>query len=164
MNAQGEDVVAGIRTPRPIEELEEVMPDCYKEFIEISNKLESYYKDMQDMEFTIQEGKLYFLQTRKGKRTAAAAVRNAVEMVDEGLITKKEALLRVDPNKLDELLHPQLDPVAKEENNAIAKGLPASPGAAVGEAVFTAEKAFNLAEEGHKVILVRKDTSPEKHQ
>lgn len=161
MNAQGEDVVAGIRTPQPIEKLKEIMPECYNQYIEISEKLEKHYKDMQDMEFTIQEKKLFILQTRTGKRTGAAAVRIAIEMVDEGLITKKQAILRVDPNKLDELLHPQLDPVAKQESKAIANGLPASPGAAVGEAVFTAEKAFNLAEEGHTVILVRTETSPE---
>jgi len=161
VNAQGEDVVAGIRTPQPITELEKIMPDIYKQVVEIYKKLEGYYKDMQDMEFTIQDGKLFFLQTRTGKRTAAAAVRIAVEMVDEKLITKEEALLRVDPNQLDQLLHPQLDPVAKQEAEAIAKGLPASPGAAVGEAVFTAEKARDLAEEGHDVILVRTETSPE---
>jgi pyruvate,orthophosphate dikinase len=161
VNAQGEDVVAGIRTPQPILELEKIMPDCYKQIVEIYQKLEAYYKDMQDMEFTIQEGKLFFLQTRTGKRTAAAAVRIAVEMVDEKLITKEEALLRVDPNALDQLLHPQLDQVAKQEAEAIAKGLPASPGAAVGEAVFTADKARDLAEEGHDVILVRTETSPE---
>ena len=161
MNAQGEDVVAGIRTPRPIIELKKIMPECYEQYIKISEKLEKHYKDMQDMEFTIQEGKLFILQTRTGKRTGAAAVRIAVEMVKEELITKKQAILRVDPNKLDELLHPQLDPVAKQESKAIANGLPASPGAAVGEAVFTAEKAFNLAEEGHEVILVRTETSPE---
>ncbi|MBW2983843.1 pyruvate, phosphate dikinase [Candidatus Woesearchaeota archaeon] len=161
MNAQGEDVVAGIRTPRPISELKKVMPECYKQYVEISEKLEKHYKDMQDMEFTIQEGKLFILQTRTGKRTGAAAVKIAVDMVNEGLIAKKEALLRVDPNKLDELLHPQLDPVAKQESKPIAKGLPASPGAAVGEVVFTAEKAYNLTEEGHKVILVRTETSPE---
>jgi pyruvate,orthophosphate dikinase len=161
VNAQGEDVVAGIRTPQPITELEKIMPDIYKQIVEIYRKLEAYYKDMQDMEFTIQEGKLFFLQTRTGKRTAASAVRIAVEMVDEKLITKEEALLRVDPNQLDQLLHPQLDPVAKQEAEPLAKGLPASPGAAVGEAVFTADKARDMAEEGHDVILVRTETSPE---
>ncbi|MBR9691352.1 pyruvate, phosphate dikinase [Candidatus Woesearchaeota archaeon] len=161
MNAQGEDVVAGIRTPRPIEELEKVMPDCYKQFIELSNKLEEHYTDMQDMEFTIQEGTLFMLQTRTGKRTAGAAVRIAVEMVDEKLITQEEALLRVDPNVLDQLLHPQLDQTAKEKAEVLAKGLPASPGAAVGEAIFTADKARDTAAEGHAVILVRKETSPE---
>lgn len=161
MNAQGEDVVAGIRTPRPITELEGVMPDCYKQFIEISNKLEAHYTDMQDMEFTIQEGKLFFLQTRNGKRTAAAAVRIAVEMADEKLIDKDTAILRVDPAQLDQLLHPMLDPIAKQEAEVLTKGLPASPGAAVGEVVFTAERAKELAEEGHVVILVRTETSPE---
>ncbi len=161
MNAQGEDVVAGIRTPKPIKELENVMPECYKQFIEIANKLENHYKDMQDLEFTIEEGKLYFLQTRTGKRTAAAAVRIAVEMVDEGAITKKQALLRVQPNALDQLLHPQLDDIAKKEHNAMTKGLPASPGAAVGEVVFTAEKAREEADNGNNVILVRIETSPE---
>jgi pyruvate,orthophosphate dikinase len=161
MNAQGEDVVAGIRTPRPITELEKVMPDCYKEFIEISNKLEAHYKDMQDMEFTIQEGKLFFLQTRNGKRTAAAAVKTAVEMVKENLITKEEALLRVDPNALDQLLHPQLDGIAKQEAQILTRGLPASPGAAVGEVVFTAQKAKEENESGKSVILVRLETSPE---
>jgi len=161
MNAQGEDVVAGIRTPRPISELEQEMPEVYKEFIEISNKLEAHYKDMQDTEFTIQEGKLYFLQTRSGKRTAAAAIKIAVDMVDEGVIDKKTALMRVEPNQLDQLLHPQLDPVGKEKGEVIATGLPASPGAAVGEAVFTAHKAKSEAEEGKDVILVRMETSPE---
>jgi len=161
MNAQGEDVVAGIRTPKPIIELEKIMPDCYKQLVEIYKKLETHYKEMQDLEFTIQEGKLFLLQTRTGKRTAAAAVRIAVEMVDEKLITKEEALLRIDPNQLDQLLHPQLDSVAKQEAELLAKGLPASPGAAVGEAVFTADKARDLTEEGHDVILVRTETSPE---
>jgi len=161
VNAQGEDVVAGIRTPKPITELEKIMPDIYKQIVEIYQKLEAHYKDMQDMEFTIQEGKLYFLQTRTGKRTAAAAVKIAVDMVDEGLITKEEALMRVDPNVLDQLLHPQLDQTAKRKAEILAKGLPASPGAAVGEAVFTADKARDLTEEGKNVILVRTETSPE---
>jgi len=161
MNAQGEDIVAGIRTPLPIIELEQVMPDCYKQFVDIAKKVELHYKEMQDMEFTIQEGKLYVLQTRTGKRTATAAVKIAVGFVDEKLIKKEDALLRVDPNQLDQLLHPQLDQLAKKESQSIAKGLPASPGAAVGEAVFTAERAYELAEEGHDVILVRTETSPE---
>lgn len=161
MNAQGEDVVAGIRTPKPIKELEQVMPDCCKQFMLIANKLESHYKDMQDLEFTIQDGKLFLLQTRTGKRTAEAAVKIAVEMVAKGLITKEAALLRIDPNQLEQLLHPQLDPAAKQEATIIAKGLPASPGAAVGQAVFTAAQAHDLAEEGHDVILVRTETSPE---
>ncbi len=161
VNAQGEDVVAGIRTPQPIAELEEAMPDVYKEFVKITEHLEEHYKDMQDMEFTIQEGKLFFLQTRTGKRTAAAAVKMAVDMVEEGLITKEEAVLRVDPASLDQLLHRGFDPVAIEKAEVIAKGLPASPGAAVGEVVFDAHKADELAQAGKTVILVRLETSPE---
>jgi pyruvate, orthophosphate dikinase len=161
MNAQGEDVVAGIRTPQPIEQLNEVMADNYKELVDIYLKLEDHYKDMQDMEFTIQEGKLYILQTRTGKRTAAAAVRIAVEMVNDGMIDEKTAVLRVAPEQLDQLLHKQLDPIGKQKAEVIAKGLPASPGAAVGEIVFTAEKAHELAQEGKKVILCRTETSPE---
>ncbi|MBN2422724.1 pyruvate, phosphate dikinase [Candidatus Woesearchaeota archaeon] len=161
INAQGEDVVAGIRTPQPITELKKIQPENYNKLIEIYKKCEKHYKDMQDMEFTIQEAKLYILQTRNGKRTAAAAVRIAVEMVAEGLIDKKTAVLRVEPNQLDQLLHKQLDPVAKKEAEVIAKGLPASPGAAVGEVVFDAHTAFNWAQEGKKVILVRIETSPE---
>lgn len=161
MNAQGEDVVAGIRTPQKLETLDKVNPEAYKELCDIREKLEKHYKDMQDMEFTIQEGKLYMLQTRNGKRTAAAAVKCAVDMVEEGLIDKKTALLRVDPASLDQLLHKQLDPLAKAKHKPAAKGLPASPGAAVGEIVFDAEKAHEWAEEGKKVILVRTETSPE---
>lgn len=161
MNAQGEDVVAGIRTPRPILELKKIMPKAYDEFIKIAEKLENHYKDMQDMEFTIQESKLYFLQTRNGKRTAFSAVKIAVDMVEEGLITKEQALLRVDANSLNQLLHPRLDELAKKEAELIAKGLPASPGAAVGGVVFTAEQAYEEAEKGKPVILVRLETSPE---
>jgi pyruvate,orthophosphate dikinase len=161
MNAQGEDVVAGIRTPQQIEQLAKVMPQCYKEFMDIAGRLENHYKDMQDMEFTIEEGKLFFLQTRNGKRTAAAAVKAAVDMVNEKLITKEEAIMRVQPSSLDQLLHPQLDPIAKKKAKIIAKGLPASPGAAVGEVVFTAEHAMAETEKGKKVILVRQETSPE---
>jgi pyruvate,orthophosphate dikinase len=161
MNAQGEDVVAGIRTPQPITELRKTMPKCYEQLVKIYKKLEKHYKDMQDIEFTIQEGKLYILQTRNGKRTAHAAVRIAVEMVEEGLIDEKTAVLRVEPQQLDQLLHKQLDPVAKQQATVIAKGLPASPGAAVGIVVFTAEKAHTSAQEGEKVILVRTETSPE---
>src|SRR3989344_586457 len=161
INAQGEDVVAGIRTPEPIIKLKSVMPECYNQLIEIRHKLEKHYKDMQDIEFTVQENKLYMLQTRNGKRTAYAAVKIAVDMVNEKLITKEEALLRVDPKQLDHLLHKQLDPIAKEEAELLATGLPASPGAAVGEIVFTAQKAHDLAQEGHTVILVRTETSPE---
>jgi len=161
MNAQGEDVVAGIRTPKPITELEKSMPNVYNELVEIYQKAEKHYKDMQDMEFTIQEGKLYLLQTRTGKRTAVAAVRIAVEMEQEGLIDKETAIMRVEPNQLDQLLHKQLDKAAKEKSEAVAKGLPASPGAAVGQVVFNADTARDWAQEGKKVILVRTETSPE---
>jgi len=161
MNAQGEDVVAGIRTPKPITELKKQMPKIYDELVSIYKKVEKHYKDMQDMEFTIQEGKLYILQTRAGKRTAHAAVKIAVDMVKEGLIIKEEAVLRVDPGQLDQLLHKQFDPIAKEKAEILAKGLPASPGAAVGIVVFTADKAVELSEKGEKVILVRTETSPE---
>ena len=148
-NAQGEDVVAGIRTPHPIADLEKEMPEVYKQLREITSKLEKHYRDMQDFEFTIQEGKLFMLQTRTGKRTAHAAVKIAVDMVQEGLITKEEAVLRVEPASLDQLLHPVIDPKAKVE--VIAKGLPASPGAACGKVVFTADEAVRLAKtgEGH---------------
>jgi pyruvate,orthophosphate dikinase len=161
MNAQGEDVVAGIRTPQKLETLDKVNPQAYKQLCDVRAKLEKHYKDMQDMEFTIQEGKLYMLQTRNGKRTAAAAIKIAVDMVSEGLIDKKTALLRVSPASLDQLLHKQLDPLAKAKHKAVAKGLPASPGAAVGQAIFDAEKAHEWAEEGKKVVLVRTETSPE---
>lgn len=159
INAQGEDVVAGIRTPQPISTLAEAMPDVYNQLVEIYQKLENHYRDMQDLEFTIQDGQLFLLQTRNGKRTAQAAVRIAVEMVKEGLITEKEALLRVSPAQLDQLLHPMIDPKAKVK--PLAKGLPASPGAAVGKVVFTAEDAEKWAANGEKVILVRIETSPE---
>jgi len=161
INAQGEDVVAGIRTPLPIDKLKDVMPDVYSQLLEIVDKLEHHFKDMQDIEFTIQDGKLYLLQTRTGKRTANAAVKVAVDMVKEGLITKEEAVMRIDPKQLDQLLHPQIDPVAKQDRAVIAKGLPASPGAAVGKVVFVADKAKDMAEEGEDVILVRTETSPE---
>ncbi len=159
MNAQGEDVVAGIRTPLPIKTLEEAKPEIYRELVDIYKKLEQHYKDMQDIEFTIQENKLYLLQTRVGKRTAQAAVRIAVEMVEEGLIDKKTAVMRVEPEQLDQLLHKQIDPNA--EVNVIAKGLPASPGAAIGRIVFSAEDAEAWKERGEQVILVRNETSPE---
>ncbi|MFP4524630.1 MAG: pyruvate, phosphate dikinase [Candidatus Woesearchaeota archaeon] len=161
MNAQGEDVVAGIRTPKAISTLEDQMPDVYKELVEIYQKLEEHYKDMQDLEFTIQEGKLYMLQTRNGKRTAQAAVRIAVDMLKEGLIDKKTAVLRVDPQQLDQLLHKGLDPIARKEHDVIATGLPASPGAAVGVIAFDAERAVEMKNEGYKVVLVRNETSPE---
>ncbi|HOO96455.1 MAG TPA: pyruvate, phosphate dikinase [Caldisericia bacterium] len=161
VNAQGEDVVAGIRTPSPIAKLEQEMPAVYKQLTDAFDKLEGHYKDMQDIEFTIEDGKLYLLQTRVGKRTAQAAVRIAVELVKENIITKEDALLRVNPNDLDQLLHPRLDPAAKKSAVVAAKGLPASPGAAVGQAVFTADDATKWADEGKKVILVRTETSPE---
>lgn len=159
MNAQGEDVVAGIRTPNPIKQLAETKPEIYQELVDIYKKLEQHYRDMQDIEFTIQEDKLYMLQTRVGKRTAQAAVRIAVEMVEEGLIDKKDALLRIDPQQLDQLLHKRIDPDAKLD--VIAKGLPASPGAAIGRIVFTAHEAEAWKERGEQVILVRTETSPE---
>ncbi len=159
MNAQGEDVVAGIRTPLPISELRNIQPDAYDELVEIGLRLEKHYRDMQDVEFTIQDGTLYMLQTRNGKRTGQAAVRIAVEMVEEGLIDKDTALTRVPANDLDQLLHPSVDPDASVE--IIAQGLPASPGAAVGKVVFTALRAEELAAKGEKVILVRSETSPE---
>ena len=165
VNAQGEDVVAGIRTPQPMgsigdgTSLEEKWPHLYKELVDAKNNLEHHYKDMQDMEFTIEHGKLWMLQCRNGKRTAAAAVRMAVEMVEEGLVTYEEAIMRVGADQLDQLLHPMLDPKAKK--HVIATGLPASPGAAVGRAVFNAEDAEAWAAKGEKVILIRNETSPE---
>ncbi|HHW14315.1 MAG TPA: pyruvate, phosphate dikinase, partial [Firmicutes bacterium] len=157
MNAQGEDVVAGIRTPQPVAQLEATNPEAYRQLMEIVRTLESHYKDMMDIEFTIQEGKLYMLQCRVGKRTAMAAVRMAVEMVKEGLIDKKTAVLRVTPKQIDELLHPIIDPKVKVK--AIAKGLPASPGAAVGKVVFHASDAEKWVAKGErKVILVRTET------
>jgi len=160
-NSQGEDVVAGIRTPKPIKELEKDMPEIYKKLVAIKDNLESHYKDMQDIEFTIQEGKLYILQTRSGKRAGIAAVRIAVEMAEEGLIDEKQALLRVEPNSLNQLLHKRIDPAEIKNREPSASGLPASPGAAVGRIVFTAEDAFEWAEKGENVILVRTETSPE---
>ncbi len=161
MNAQGEDVVAGIRTPNPITQLQETMPEMYNQFAEIAQKLEDHYRDMQDMEFTIERGKLYMLQTRNGKRTAAAALKIAVDLVSEGMITKEEAVMKVDPKQLDTLLHPTFDANALKNAKPIAKGLPASPGAAAGQVYFTAEEAVTAAKNGQKVILVRMETSPE---
>ncbi len=161
MNAQGEDVVAGIRTPLPISKLNEQNPTIYNEFISIVNKLEEHYRDMQDMEFTIEEGKLYFLQTRNGKRTAQAALKIAVDLVEAGVLTKEEAILKVDPKQLDSLLHPAFDSEELKKAKAVAKGLPASPGAACGKVAFTAEEAKERAEKGEKVVLVRLETSPE---
>ena len=161
MNAQGEDVVAGIRTPYPIAHLEEDMKEIYDQFVDIATKLENHYRDMQDMEFTIQEGKLYMLQTRNGKRTAQAALKIAVDLVAENMLNKEEAILKVDPKQLDSLLHPQFDETALKSATPIAKGLPASPGAACGMVYFTAEDAVNAENRGEKVILVRLETSPE---
>ena len=162
MNAQGEDVVAGIRTPQPIETLKETDMEAYQDFVMYANKLEKHYKDMQDMEFTIENGKLYFLQTRNGKRTATAALQIAVDLVNEGMITEKEAVLRVEPNQLDQLLHPNFDQEKLKAAKPIAKGLAASPGAATGKVVFTAEEALAKHEAGEKdLILVRLETSPE---
>ena len=159
MNAQGEDVVAGIRTPVPLKKLNKVMPAAYKQLTSLMTKLEKHYKDMQDMEFTIQQEKLYILQTRTGKRTAAAAIKCAVDMVNEKLITKKVAVTRVEPDQLDQLLHPSFDPKAKRQ--VLTTGLPASPGAAVGQVVFTADDAEAWRDKGKTVILVRMETSPE---
>ena len=159
INAQGEDVVAGIRTPEPLDDLAKKWPAIYKQLTALRARLEKHYRDMQDIEFTIQEGKLYILQTRNGKRTAAAAVRTAVELVKEGMISRNEALLRVDPKQLDQLLHPMFDP--KEKKDILAKGLPASPGAATGKVVFNADDAEAWAAKGEPVILVRIETSPE---
>lgn len=162
MNAQGEDVVAGIRTPRSIDVLREINPEVYDQFVKIAETLEKHYRDMQDMEFTIERGKLFMLQTRNGKRTAAAALKIAVDLVNEGMITKEEAILKVDPKQLDTLLHPAFDQKALKSAKPIAKGLPASPGAATGRIYFTAEDAVNAYNSGEKkVILVRLETSPE---
>lgn len=161
MNAQGEDVVAGIRTPLPIKKLEEQNPEIYKQFIDIVNTLENHYKDMQDMEITIEEGKLYFLQTRNGKRTAQAALKIAVDLVNEGMLTKEEAILKVEPKQLDTLLHPAFYDEDLKKASPIAKGLPASPGAACGLISFTAEEAKERTSKGEQVVLVRLETSPE---
>ena len=161
INAQGEDVVAGIRTPLPLtraarqdgdgESMEEAMPDVFAQLDAVRNQLEKHYSDMQDLEFTVQQNKLYILQTRSGKRTAEAALRMSVEMAEEGLISKDEALLRVDPNALDQLLHPTIDPMA--EKDVLTRGLPASPGAACGQIVLSADKAEEMTAAGHQVIL-----------
>lgn len=163
INAQGEDVVAGVRTPQPITKLKEEMPECYEEFIRLATKLENHYRDMQDMEFTIQEGKLYFLQTRNGKRTAHAAIQIACDLVDEKMITEEEALLRIDAKSLDQLLHPTFNKEALEKGEVIGTALPASPGAATGKVVFTANEAkkLGIGGKGEKVILVRLETTPE---
>ena len=161
MNAQGEDVVAGIRTPQTIDHLKDIMPKAYEQFVDITKKLENHYKDMQDMEFTIENEKLFMLQTRNGKRTASAALKIACDMVAEGLLTKEEAILNVDPSQLDALLHPTFDGAALKDAQVITRGLPASPGAATGKVVFNAEDAKRAANAGHRVVLVRLETSPE---
>ncbi len=161
INAQGEDVVAGVRTPQPITQLEKDLPECYAEFIRIANKLEEHYRDMQDMEFTIQEGKLYFLQTRNGKRTAPAAIQIACDLVDEGKITSQEAVLRIEAKSLDQLLHPTFNAAALKAGEVIGQALPASPGAAAGKVYFSAEDAKAAGMRGERVILVRLETSPE---
>ena len=161
MNAQGEDVVAGIRTPQPISQLEEQDPAIYKQLTDIIATLEAHYKDMQDMEITIEEGKLYFLQTRNGKRTAQAALKIAVDLVEDGTLTKEEAILKVEPKQLDTLLHPAFDVEELKKADVVAKGLPASPGAACGKIAFTADESKERAEKGEKVVLVRLETSPE---
>ena len=160
-NAQGEDVVAGIRTPLPIAQMRTQMPDIYAQFEEIAGRLERHYRDMQDLEFTIERGTLYMLQTRSGKRTATAAVRIAADMVDEGIITEQEALARIEPAHVDQLLRDQFDEQAKAQASKLTAGLNASPGAAVGKAVFNADRAFEMANQGEKVILVRIETSPD---
>ncbi len=161
MNAQGEDVVAGVRTPQTIDQLAQVMPECYNQFVEICHTLENHYRDMQDMEFTIEDKKLYMLQTRNGKRTAQAALKIACDLVDEGMISEKEAVSMIDPRSLDSLLHPQFDAAALKKATPVASALAASPGAACGRIVFTADDAKNWAESGEKVVLVRLETSPE---
>ena len=164
MNAQGEDVVAGVRTPMPIAKMAEVLPDVYNQFLEVCSTLENHYRDMQDMEFTIEQGKLYMLQTRNGKRTAAAAIKIACDLIDEGMITEEEALMQIDAKSLDMLLHPTFDTAAlkkADKNNVVGKGIAASPGAAAGTIVFTADEAAKKGKAGEKVVLVRLETSPE---
>ncbi len=161
IKAQGEDVVAGIRTPQPITRLEQDLPECYEEFLNIANRLEQHYRDMQDMEFTIENGRLFFLQTRNGKRTAPAALQIACDLVDEGMITSEEAVSRIEAKSLDQLLHPTFDPDALKNGTVIGQALPASPGAAAGKVYFTAEEAKEAHERGERVVLVRLETSPE---
>lgn len=161
MNAQGEDVVAGIRTPQNISTLADVMPAVFDEFVKITHILEGHYKDMQDIEFTIENERLYILQTRNGKRTAAAAINVAVDLVEAGIIDEKEAIMRIEPNQLDQLLHPKFEDKALKEAKVIAKGLPASPGAASGKVYFNADDVVKANEKGEKVVLVRLETSPE---
>ena len=161
MNAQGEDVVAGVRTPMPIDQMAEKFPEAYAQFVDVCKTLEDHYRDMQDMEFTVEHGQLYMLQTRNGKRTAAAALQIAVDLVNEGMISKAEAVCMVDPKQLDALLHPQFDAKALKAAKPVGTALPASPGAACGRIVFTAEDATEWAKKGEKVVLVRLETSPE---
>ena len=161
MNAQGEDVVAGVRTPMPISKMQEVLPEVYEQFLGVCNTLENHYRDMQDMEFTIEDKKLYMLQTRNGKRTAAAAIKIACDLIDEGMITEEEALMQIDAKSLDMLLHPQFDAAALKKAVPVGKGIAASPGAAAGKIVFTAEDAAKRGKDGEKVVLVRLETSPE---
>jgi len=161
MNAQGEDVVAGVRTPMPIQQMKEILPEVYEQFLNICNTLENHYRDMQDMEFTIEDKKLYMLQTRNGKRTASAAIKIACDLIDEGMITEEEALMQIDAKSLDMLLHPQFDAAALKKAVPVGKGIAASPGAAAGKIVFTAEDAAERGKNGEKVVLVRLETSPE---
>ena len=160
-NAQGEDVVAGVRTPMPISEMEQKFPEAFEQFVNVCKTLENHYHDMQDMEFTVEHGKLYMLQTRNGKRTAAAAIKIACDLIDEGMITEEEALMQIDAKSLDMLLHPQFDPKALKDAKPIGKAIAASPGAAAGTIVFTAEDAVEHGKNGEKVVLVRLETSPE---
>ncbi|MGM9535345.1 MAG: pyruvate, phosphate dikinase, partial [Intestinibacter sp.] len=161
INAQGEDVVAGIRTPQKIDTLKDIMPDIYDQFVKTADKLEKHYRDMQDIEFTIEKGKLFLLQTRNGKRTAKSAINVAVDLVEEGLITKEEAIMRVEPNQLDQLLHPKFEDKSLKEAKVLAKGLPASPGAASGKIYFSADDVVEASKDGTETILVRQETSPE---
>ena len=161
MNAQGEDVVAGVRTPMPIQKMQEILPEVYAQFLDVCDTLEKHYRDMQDMEFTIEDRKLYMLQTRNGKRTAAAAIKIACDLIDEGMITEEEALMQIDAKSLDTLLHPQFDPEALKKAQPVGKGIAASPGAAAGAIVFSAEDAVAHGKRGEKVVLVRLETSPE---
>ena len=161
MNAQGEDVVAGVRTPMPIAKMKEVLPEVYEQFLGVCKTLEDHYRDMQDMEFTIEDKKLYMLQTRNGKRTAAAAIKIACDLIDEGMISEEEALMQIDAKSLDMLLHPQFDAAALKKAVPVGKGIAASPGAAAGKIVFTAEEAAERGKAGEKVVLVRLETSPE---
>ncbi|MDY2737310.1 pyruvate, phosphate dikinase, partial [Intestinibacter sp.] len=161
INAQGEDVVAGIRTPQKIDTLKDIMPDIYDQFVKTADKLEKHYRDMQDIEFTIEKGKLFLLQTRNGKRTAKSAINVAVDLVEEGLITREEAIMRVEPNQLDQLLHPKFEDKSLKEAKVLAKGLPASPGAASGKIYFSADDVVEASKDGTETILVRQETSPE---